>query len=160
MTSISDFIVKHRDSALVAAVITGVLSTIISIGTAVFSYETSIMVQKHQIKVDALNKFDESGASVVTAAGEFISAINDAKNLDAPKKQIRDLAAKRILDASLLLKVFPGDHDITEYEDAIGRFDEIAQRTNGPTEMKDWVEALDEVIVKQSDLVRKLLGKA
>jgi hypothetical protein len=157
--TIRDFVEKHSANAVIAALIGSLFGNLFGLGGIAFTYYSNISSQNKQIKTDALARFDQSTGSIIMVGGEFISAINNAKDLAKEKEKVKALAATQIGETENLRKFFPYNNDLTAYEDVLAKFSDVADKTSDATQMKAWAESFGNVIDSKSNLSRALYTK-
>lgn len=144
------------DHAPIAALVVSIASAAISVYAVHQGNVNSINLQNRQASIDAIGGFDSSGHDIVVAAGSFITAINQAKDLSGPKEKIREVTAQRILATTNLIQRYPSKTILVDYEDALQSFNKVAQKTNSADEMDEWVKTFDKVINTQNEVSKDL----
>jgi hypothetical protein len=156
LAPLQKFISDHSQNAILAAIVASIIALV---GSGISSYYTityGIASQEKQVKLEALAKFDQSSGKIVQIGGGFISAINDSQDLSKPRSEIRAFAATQIDEAENLRRFFPSTPDLTKYQTAVSDFSTVAEKTSRPTEMKQWAESFDKVMVSKSMLSKDL----
>lgn len=151
---------KHQGNAILAAILASIVSICVGVGSVALTFYYNTQTQDRQVKLEQVSKFDGSSAELITAAGAFINAINENKDIDSARLKISQVLAAQI-DSSENLKKFYGN-DVRrlakDYQSAISELNQVGQRTNTVTEMRPWTESLGRVLDTKAALSEQLYG--
>ena len=153
-----DFIKRHEANAVLAALITSVLALFSGVGSAWLTYHYNTQSQDRQARLEQVSKFDGANGELIAAAGAFINAINDNKDLEPARRQLSSVLANQIYSVENLQKFFNGNVGklAREYQQAVSELNQVAQKTNTVTEMRPWTEGFGRVLDTKSALSREL----
>lgn len=155
---IRDYIERNQSNAVIAAVITAVLALVGSLGQVYLTYYYNTQSQDRQIKIEQISKFDGSSAELISAAGTFINAVNDKKDLEDARKQLSAVLATQIFTTQNLQNFYGNDIGklIRDYQTAISELNQISQKTGSVTEMRPWTESFGRVLDTRANLSNQL----
>jgi hypothetical protein len=161
MRVVLDFIARHSQNAILASLIASVLALAGSVGSAVLTYQYTRASQDRQIRLDQLTRFDASSSQILEAAGAFISAINENKDLPVARQRLSAVLATQMHDADSI-KLLYGSHVdrlINEYQAAVSELNQAAQKTSSVTEMRPWTESFGRVLDTKSNLIQGIYNE-
>lgn len=151
-----NFIEQHKDNAMLGTLFASILSIIISVCGALYTYQTNISIQDRQGKLEAIAAFDQSNNGVIQAVGEFLFAINEKKDTSEAKKKIAQLAAKQSSELARLRILFAKAKYISIYQENLDEFNKIAQHMSDASEMRAFIEGFDRVNNSKTSALQEL----
>lgn len=154
------FIQKHQSNAILAAVLASALALGGTVVGNILTYYYNVQTQDRQVRLEQISKFDTSSADLVTAAGAFINAINDNKDLDAARKQVSSVVATQIYTSEDLRRTYGDDvaRIIKDYQAALTDLNKTSGRTASATEMRVWSETFGRVLDTKAELSEQIHG--
>jgi hypothetical protein len=157
-TPMKQWLKDHSQNMIIAAVVTSVLAAIVSIGSAVVSYELGKMSQDRQAKIEQVSKFESSNGQIIAAGGQFIAAINSNKELDSAKLKLSTVVATQIHESESLRGIFDSkvNASVTDYQTALLELNSVAQKTTSSVEMRLWAESFGRALDAKSNLSQQL----
>ena len=152
-----EFLRKHRDSALVAAILTSIFSVVGSGVSAYYSYQASKITQDRQTRLEQLSKFDASSSQIIETSSAFITAINENKDVEAARQKLGAVLATQIYEVDNITKFYDGKVSkiAKEYQDALIEMNQVAKKTTSVTEMRIWTESFGRVLDVKSVLSKE-----
>jgi hypothetical protein len=156
----NEFIQKHQSNAILAALVASVLALGGTVLSNYLTYYYNVQSQDRQVKLEKVSRFDASSAELIAAAGVFINAINDSKDLEAARKQLSSVVASQIYNSQDLGAVYGNDvgGTIREYQTALTELNQTSQKTSSATEMRAWSETFGRVLDTKAVLSEQLYG--
>jgi hypothetical protein len=162
MRGVHDFIKEHSQNAILGALIASALALVGSVVSVYMTYHYAIVAQDRQVRLEQLSKFDASSSQIVEAAGSFINAINDNKDLLSAKQKLSAILATQIHDTEGFRILYGKKIDtlVGNYQTAIIELNQAAQKTLSVTEMRPWTESFGRVLDAKTNLIRGLYSEA
>jgi hypothetical protein len=155
-----EYIEKHRDNAIIAALVVSVLALAGTVLSCYLTYYYNSQSQDRQAKLEQISKFDASSTELVAAAGAFINAINqnDGKELEAVRRKLSQVIASQIYGSQDFTKAYGGDLDdvVRRYQAALAELNNTARGTSSVTDMRPWSESFGRVLDTKATLSDRL----
>ncbi len=146
------------NNALATALITSFVALFTSVTSLYISYHFNVQSQDRQMKLEQVGKFDSSTAELIAAAGGFVSAINDNKNINEARLQLSNVIATQIHQAESIGRF----HDreirnlVVEYQDVSNELNQVAQKTSKVTDMRPWTETFGRMLDVKAKLAAEV----
>ncbi|MBF9233397.1 hypothetical protein [Microvirga alba] len=155
------FLARHAQGALFAALLTSGLSLVGSLGNLYLTYRVGLATQDRQAQQDRIKQFEASTSQIIDASGDFIAALNSAKDLQPAKAKLRAAMAQQIYETEGLKNLVPGGYPRTlkDYENAVTDFNNISQALISPKDIAVWSERFGRVMDLKKLLVENLRSK-
>jgi hypothetical protein len=138
-----------------------IVPTIISIYLVYATITNTNKLQEDQNKRDLVNQFVKSSNQIVDVGSQFISAMNDTKDLSGVTKVVSSFAGQQMLEVENLKQSVPSDVSFADYEKALQEFSDTAQNTKSALDVKAWSESFGHVVDTKeapTNSLRKRLG--
>jgi hypothetical protein len=148
-----NWIRNNQSNAVLSAVIASVLAVLISFGSVTATYFMNNAQQTRQTHLEEVVKFNQATDRVFLAGGEFVNAVNNAKNVEEAKEKIQSETANVILEAERLKSFFHDQAALESYLSSVQEFDRVAQSTSGASDIGAWVASFDKMIDARRRLV-------
>ncbi|SEI08880.1 hypothetical protein [Tardiphaga sp. OK245] len=153
------YLKDNSQNALVAAVLTSVISAVAALVSVYMTYHYSTATQDRQVRLEQISKFDANSSQLIDAGGQFVAAINsNNKDLSGAKVKMRTVVASQLHDSENLRKFFDGRVNklVTDYQAAISDLNDVAQKTASPMEMRPWAESFGRALDAKASLSTQL----
>jgi hypothetical protein len=150
---------ENSQNALVAAVLTSIISAFASGWSVYQTYYYATATQDRQVRLEQISKFDNNSSQLIDAGGQFVEAINSSnKDLAGAKVKMRTVVASQLHDSENLRKFFDGRVSklVTEYQAAISELNDSAQKTSSVIEMRPWTESFGRALDAKATLSGQL----
>ncbi len=153
------YLKDNAQNALVAAVITSIISAGASGWSVYMTYYYSTATQDRQVRLEQISKFDTNSSQLIDAGGQFVAAINsNNKDLNGAKVKMRTVVASQLHDSENLRKFFDVRINklVTDYQTALSDLNDVAQKTSSPIEMRPWSESFGRALDAKATLSTQL----
>jgi hypothetical protein len=154
----ANFLKRHEQNALLAALIGAAAAILIGIVSIVLTVYFNNETQDRQLRLEQVSKFDASSQQVIDAGASFIAAINNNRGLAPAREKLSAVVAAQIHETDKITKFFDDrvQQRAGRYENALSELNEVAQRTSSAADMRTWTETFGRVLDANSTLSRAL----
>lgn len=140
-----------------------ILSFVISALTSgLISYYVSSEVEKEAALMKSTLEFSEGGAELVFSFGKAITTIKRKSDLNTVKNKIHKAVTTELILVESFKSIFPNDshNAILEYQSALKNYLSYMKGANSVTDMPNWTQSFDRLILSRKNLVSSLAFSA